>query len=46
MKVFEGDMLTFIQHTTLLEMFCESIINSIVISISILGPDDSCQGDH
>ena len=35
-----------LQTITLLQIFCELMINSEVISISILGPDDSYQGDQ
>ena len=34
-----------IQHTTLLQIFCELVINSKIISKSVKGPDDTCQED-
>ena len=32
------------QPTSLLQIFCEFMVNYGVISISIIGPDDSCWG--
>ena len=39
-------MVIKLKSTNHLQIFCELMINSKVISISILGPDDSCQGDQ
>ena len=38
-------MLIKIQYTTPLQILCESVINSKVISISIKGPDNMRQKD-
>ena len=39
-------MLIKVQHTTLLQIFCEFKIHYIIISLSILGQDDSFQEDQ
>ena len=44
--MFEGEMLIKFQNTTLLQIFCEIMVISIVISKSILGADDFCKGDQ
>ena len=38
-------MLLRSQPTILLQIFCEVMINSEVIFVSIIGPDDICQGE-
>ena len=40
-KIFDGEMLNKIIPTTLLQIFCETIINSKVIVKSIEDPDDN-----
>ena len=37
MKIFEGEMLIKIQHTTLLQIVCEFVINSNIIFKNIMG---------
>ena len=46
LKIFEGEMLIKTQPTSFLQIFCEFLLNSKNVSINILGPDDSRQGDH
>ena len=44
-KILEATFLTKIQPKTLLQIFCEFMIDSKVILKSIKGPDNKCQGD-
>ena len=44
-KIFHREMLIITQSTTLLQIFCEFMINYEVIFKSILGPDDTCWGN-
>ena len=45
-NIIEGEMLIKTQLTNSLQIFCELMHNSKVILKSIIGPDDTCQGDH
>ena len=44
-KIFEGEMFITTLYTTLLQIFCELLLNSKVIPKHITGPDDTCEGD-
>ena len=44
-KIFVGEMLIKTQDTTLLQIFCEFVINFKVFFISIRGPDKTFQED-
>ena len=44
-EIFEGGMLINTQHTILLQIFCEFVINYKVIYESIEGTDNTCQKD-
>ena len=45
LKIFEEEMLIKIQHTTLLQILYEIMIDFKVSFKSIYGTDNSCQGD-
>ena len=43
--MIKEEMLINIQVTTLVQIFCEFMINTRVIFKIVKSPDDSCQGD-